>query len=88
MFYIIEYFFILFFLSFVPNCSDLFSFVPDCSRLFSFLLVLHAILIPTEFSPIFREFLEILLDLQKSVFVSFLFTVELRYSMAKLRFLI
>jgi hypothetical protein len=76
-------FFVLLFLSFVPNCSDLFSFVPDCSHFFSFYIT-----IPTEFSPILREFLEILLDLQKSVFVSFLFTVELRYSIAKLRFLI
>jgi hypothetical protein len=79
-----EYFFYFIFSLFCSQCSDLFSFVPDCSRLFSFVLVLH----PTEFSPIFREFLEILLDLQKSVFVIFLFTVELRYSMAKLRFLI
>jgi hypothetical protein len=35
--------------------------------------------LPTEFSPIFREFLEIPLDLEESVFIGFLFTAELRY---------
>jgi hypothetical protein len=66
---------------FLLFCTKLFRIVPVCFHL-------HAILMPTELSPIFRELLEILLDLQKSVFVSFLFTVELSYSMAKLRFLI
>jgi hypothetical protein len=63
----------LFFIFIFLFCAQSFRFVLFCSGLFPFVLDLHAILMPTEFSPIFREFLEILLDLQKSVFVSFLF---------------